>query len=256
MVKNWLQSLFLHLALILVAFMALAYVFFYWWLPSTTKHGEVIPVPELKGLSYQEAEAMLKASKLRIKLFDSTYQSNFAPQSIVNQFPKTGEKVKSERTIYVTINTVAVPSVKMPKLVGSSQKAAEMTLKSYGLQVGNISYTYSPNQGEVLRQTVNGIDIAPGASVKKNTAVDLLVSLGKSNATVAIPNVVGISLSEAKTLINTWGLEIGSIVYEEGSSHTDGIIIRQKPQNPKSDSTLKIRVGEEIDLWVAGKKPQ
>ena len=82
--------------------------------------------------------------------------------------------------------TVAVASVIVPNVEGVTLAAAQAALTAAQLKPGNVLYLYDETvpAGLVLSQQPLG-----GASVAKNTAVDLIVSQGP--APVSVPSVVG-----------------------------------------------------------------
>ena len=48
------------------------------------------------------------------------------------------------------------------------------------------------------------------------------------------------------------GLQIGNIIYVQGSEEQDGTVLKQRPF---AEVGAMIRVGEFVDLWVAGEEP-
>lgn len=239
----------------IVIFLFLGYLFFYIYLPSVTHHDEGITVPDLKGQTLDKSKDFLETLSLEYKIFDSTYVPGLSVSSVVNQFPKAGEKVKSNRTVYLTISTVNPPKINMPNLVGNSFKAAELSLKSYGLVLGEVKYKPSSSQGAVLAQYINqNQNISAGTPLNKGSIIHLLVSSGIGTEDVTLPNVTGYTLTDAKNMIYNSGLEVGSVVYDENSGYSDGQIFKQKPSNSQNDTTIKVKAGEVIDLWVAGTK--
>lgn len=249
------RDFFIHFSLIILIFLFLGYLFFYIYLPSVTHHDESISVPDLKGQTLEKSIEFLETVSLQYKVYDSTYSPGIAVASVINQFPKAGEKVKSNRTIYLTISTINPPEIKMPSLVGNSFKSAEMTLKSYGLKLGEVKYKASSSLGAVLGQfNSENQNILPGTALKKGTEINLLVSSGLGNEDIILPNITGYTLEEAKKIIQNNGLEVGSVVFDENSGQSDGQVFKQKPSNNQNDSTVKVKSGEIIDLWVAGTK--
>lgn len=249
------RDFLVHFSIIITIFLFLGYLFFYIYLPSVTHHDEAIAVPDMKGQTLEKSIEFLETVSLQYKIYDSTYMPGIVSSSVINQFPKAGEKVKSNRTIYLTISTVNPPEIKMPNLVGNSFKAAEMTLKSYGLVLGDVKYKANASQGAVLAQYIdNNQNIVEGSTLKKGTVVHLLVSSGLGTDDIILPNITGYTLADAKKMIQNLGLEIGSVVYDENSGFSDGQVYRQKPTNNDNDSTIKVKSGEIIDLWVAGTK--
>ncbi|MDX2189931.1 MAG: PASTA domain-containing protein [Bacteroidota bacterium] len=252
--KPTITHLFVHLGIIITLSFVILYIFFYMYLPSITHHGESIEVPDLRKKSFSEAKAILLRKKLRVVIYDSTYSSFDEPLSVINQFPKQGERVKSNRTIYLTIRSKNPPLVRMPKLITNSLKSAEITLKSYGLVLGNIKYIPSVNENAVLEQWSGRSRIEPGAFVPKGSVIHLVVGNGVSSESIIVPDLSGLTLDDAENILKAEGLEKGSVVYDENSSAPEGTIIKQKPIYIEGDTTNTIKIGEIIDLWVAGKK--
>ena len=108
-------------------------------------------------------------------------------------------------------------------------------------------------QNAVLKQSVGGKEIAPGAPIAKGTRVDLEVGDGLGNQEFPVPNLVNMPADEAMTLLAGQGLTVGEKFYqpaEEGQ--TEGTIVKQRPA-PGPGTT--IRMGQLVDLWIAGKEP-
>ena len=61
-----------------------------------TRHGESISVPQLKGLSVENAVASLESLGLRYQV-DSVYQMDKEPGLVVEQDPDPNTSVKSNR---------------------------------------------------------------------------------------------------------------------------------------------------------------
>jgi beta-lactam-binding protein with PASTA domain len=246
------KDLLIHIGIICTVFFLLAYGFFYLYLPSVTHHGESIEVPDLSKKSIAEIEILINEKNLRYKVYDSTYTPNFKPLTVINQYPKAGEKVKSNRTIYIALSSMNPPGVKMPKLIGNSLKAAEMNLKSRGLILGNVRFVPNANVGAVIDQLISGKRIEAEFSISKGTVIDLIVGSGLGNLLVQIPCLEDLDLIEAKKLLSAQGLEVGVVSYDENSGKPKGMVTRQKPECTPGDTTNKVKNGEIIDLWIAG----
>ncbi len=145
------------------------------------------------------------------------------------------------------------PVIKMPKLVEGSMKNAQMILRSYDLIVGEIKLVPDVRQNAVLKQLVGGKEIAPGAPIAKGTRVDLEVGDGLGNQEFPVPNVVNMPADEATTLLVGQGLQVGEIFYQEPEEgELEGTVVKQRPIAAPGAS---IRMGQLVDLWVAGKEP-
>ena len=101
-----------------------------------THHGEAITVPHLKFKSYQEAEAQLKRLGLELQVVDTGYIKTLPADCILEQTPKGGERVKSGRIIYITINSSKSPTITLPDVIdNSSLREAMAKLQSMGFKL-------------------------------------------------------------------------------------------------------------------------
>ena len=73
----------------------------------------------------------LKISGFNGVVFDTVYTSNIEPQTIIDQYPPSGQKVKKGRTIRLKI---ARPEkmIDVPSLVGQSKRSAEIKWQQTG----------------------------------------------------------------------------------------------------------------------------
>lgn len=101
-----------------------------------THHGEAIPVPDLKGQSYEKAYRLLEAKGLKIVVNDSGYNKQLPANSILAQTPAFGQKVKQGHIIYVTVNSPHSPTFTIPDIVdNSSLREAEARLTAIGFRL-------------------------------------------------------------------------------------------------------------------------
>lgn len=122
-----------HLWLNLLAMLVVVVLLFLglkWWLNVYTHHGEGIEVPDLVGADYRKAVDLVEAEGLAIEVSDSTYIKEMPAGSIVVQSPAKGMLVKEGRTIYVTINSLTIPRVRIPDLIDNcSYREAQARLQ-------------------------------------------------------------------------------------------------------------------------------
>jgi beta-lactam-binding protein with PASTA domain len=242
-----------HLLVIAAIGAALIFGFFFVYLPMTTNHGETIVVPKVTGMQQDALEDYLDERNLRFFVDDSSYNPSIRPGTVLTQDPAPGERVKEDRKIYVSVSMKNPPVIKMPKLVDGSVKNAQMILKSYDLVVGEIKLVPDLAQNAVLKQLVGGKEIAPGAPIAKGTRVDLVVGDGQGNQEFAVPNLVNMPQDEAATLLVGQGLQVGEIFYQDAEEgQLEGTVVKQRPVAAPGAT---IRMGQLVDLWVAGKAP-
>jgi beta-lactam-binding protein with PASTA domain len=223
------------------------------WLDSYTQHGETITVPDLKGMNMEQVERQLKSKNLQYAVFDSLYEKDSKPNSVLDQNPKPDAKVKENRTIYITVNAFNPPQFKMPKLVDKSLRQAQIELESYGLVVGQLTYIPDMAQNAVLKQLVDGKEIKPGDLIAKGTTVDLVLGDGLGNSQVEVPFLLNLSLNEAKFVLTASSLNIGAVVFTGSISDTSkAVVVRQIPG---AVGERMLNMGESIDLFLAAQFP-
>lgn len=101
-----------------------------------THHGESITVPNFKHKSYEETQRTLQHLGLQVVVTDTGYIKTLPANCILEQSPKAGEKVKSGRIIYLTINAGHSPMITLPDVIdNSSLREAMAKLTSLGFKL-------------------------------------------------------------------------------------------------------------------------
>ena len=179
--RNYLTSkvFFRQIILAICIVIALAFVFFN-MLSYFTKHGQEITVPDLSKMNVEKAEQTLTLLNLDYVLLDTLdYSKDFPAFSIVEQEPKKGAKVKANRKIYLKLNSEGYAFVALPDLIEKTFLQAEPTLKSIGLEVGNVTYKPYLGKDMVLEMKYKGATVKPGTKIMKTSKIDLVLGDGK-----------------------------------------------------------------------------
>lgn len=171
-------------------------------LNSYTRHGESLTLPNLKGLKIEDAEEILHQKKLRYLITDTVFMDNMPKLAVVEQNPAPNSKVKEGRIIYLSINSDARATVLMPNLINSSLPYAQTVLNTLGLSLGNVTYRPDIAQNAVLDMMWRGQSLQPNVKIPKGAVIDLVVGDGSGGALVALPNLSGLSLNDAKMFCN------------------------------------------------------
>lgn len=101
-----------------------------------THHGEEIEIPDLNHMNCDQARELLEDMGLCIEVNDSGYNKSIPANVVLAQLPAAGMKVKSGRTVYVTVNSLQSPRVAIPDLIdNSSYREAEARLKAMGFKM-------------------------------------------------------------------------------------------------------------------------
>ena len=202
-----------------------------------------IAVPDVKGKTLVEAEAILKDNNLDFTLKEE-FDAKVPPGTVIKQSPGAGSHVKAGRKIQLTVSKGAEPGV-VPDLKGKNLAEATEMLHAAKLAVGKVTVQYKEGaaQGAVLSQ-----DIEAGKKVAAGTKVDLVVNISKGQSVV--PDLKGLTLSDARERLSSMGLMVGSVTTKEDSA-PKGTVIGAEPEFGKVLSE-----GSVVTLIVSGGKKE
>ena len=177
---NFLKSktFLIQLGLAAVAVLVLVFVALQ-WLKGTTNHGEFVEVPDFSKMSVMEMRKAVEEAGLRYQVLDS---SDFNPEyprfSILDQNPPAGNKVKTNRKIYFTVNPSGYKKVSVPDIVQVTQRNAASMLRAVGLEVERATYIDELGKDMVYNMKYKGKYIKPGDKLPKTSKVELICGNG------------------------------------------------------------------------------
>ncbi|NME67407.1 PASTA domain-containing protein [Flammeovirga aprica] len=255
------SALFINVVLMIVATVLLAIMFFYLYLPAATKHGQTVTVPDIDSLSIDDATKRLESAGLRYEVFDSApvnYNPDLPYLTVLSQTPLSGEKVKDNRKIYLTVNPSKPAAIKLPDLIDGSLKNAVVRIKNLGLKIGSIDRKPDQFVNNVLEVKYKGKSISKdvlksGFKVLKGDTIDLVVGDGMGNPLTKVPNLIGMTEGDAEFTLYGLGLGVGSVKYVQYDT-IPGVVVRQSPHAKPNEETgrhPKIRLGRTVNLWVS-----
>ncbi|MHA7146582.1 Stk1 family PASTA domain-containing Ser/Thr kinase [Arthrobacter sp. TmT3-37] len=152
---------------------------------------------------------------------------------------------------YVFLTNVAgdppaqeVATVVVPDLAGMTEADATDVIVDAGLVPStDEEYNASVEAGKVI-----GSDPSPGASVERESRVNMTVSLGPAN--VVLPDsLAGLTESSARDQLEVLGLRGGRITEEPSAEVPEGRVITTNPQAGQS-----VPVGSSVDLVLSNGK--
>jgi beta-lactam-binding protein with PASTA domain len=198
--------------------------------------GKEVSVPALSGKSEAEAAEILAANNLVLRVFGKRY-SQVPAGRIVEQIPPAGSRLKSSRSVKVLVSAGS-QIYAVPNLVGSSLRAAKLTLDQRNYALGYTSMVRTAS-GDPL--TVQQQDPQPGTQGTE-PAVNVLVSSGRIEDSFVMPDVVGKRLEQVARSIRAEGFQLGKVTYRRAQGVDAGVVIQQQPQAGhrmlKSDSIV------------------
>jgi beta-lactam-binding protein with PASTA domain len=240
--NNLIAAIATVIGILLIAFFSLRYY---------TKHGEGLNVPEVKGLSLAQAVSKLEDLGLRYEI-DSVYVMDKPPGIVTDQDPDANTFVKGNRTIYLTINTAQAPNVKFPDIESKSLREAQAILESYRLKLGDTTYSPDVAKDVVLEAYFGGQQIRPGEVLPTGSMITLVLGDGLGEEDVELPNLVGLTLNEAKLSLRGSTLTLGQVTYEgEITDSANAVVVTQFPL--VADSVSKVKRGFPVNITLSNK---
>lgn len=174
------RAFFWNLLLILLVTTALLYGSFY-GLSWHTRQGKFIEVPDLSSKTIDEVEILLNEHNLAYEVIDSArFNPDYLPFSVIEQFPTTGDLVKKDRKIYLTLNPANFNAVRIPNIIQITRRSAESSLRAVGFEIGEITYLNNIGKNMVLQLRYNNAPVAPGEKLPKTSRIDLVLGNGNS----------------------------------------------------------------------------
>lgn len=134
-------------------------------------------------------------------------------------------------------------TVKIPNVIGMTEEEAAAELEKEGLEytLGTPVLSDEYEEGEVVSTNPD-----VGREVKEGYTVELILSRGSNTETVSVPNVVGRSLSDARSRLQDYDLTVGEITYDDDSEEAEGTVLSQDPE-----SGMEVDTGSSVNLVVS-----
>jgi serine/threonine-protein kinase len=202
--------------------------------------GRVVTMPNVVGKPLAEAQAVLEAGGLQLRVADRLYNS-LPLNAVVRQSPAPGEQVKLSQTAHVVLS-LGPQTVNVPDVEGRSLRGARITLLESGLELGEVSTAHLPaTQPDLVL-----LQDPPKGTAAESPRVDVLVTAGERPVYYVMPSLGGQAQADAERLLGTAGLRVGKVTYVAQSGLRRGTVIGQTPAHG-----ARMAVDTAVELSVA-----
>lgn len=206
---------------------------------------EIVPndeiVPDVIGLSYDEAAQKLTASGFSATAGERRFHVSAPAQTVLEQSPPAGSRELRGTRVALAVSG-GQQRAPVPVVTGMSREEATQTLRGAGFDVGSIVQQPS----NLPRGQVTASDPAANARVLVPSTVNLVISSGPSAVTV--PDVVGRSYPAARSQLEELGLRIGNVTIDNLSLEPANTVLSQAPE-----AGQLVPTGVRISLTVSGR---
>jgi serine/threonine-protein kinase len=192
-------------------------------MPSFTRQGAEVTVPELAGLSELQAERALAGEELRLSKASEQWSPDVPRGFVMAQDPPAGSTVKRGRRVTVIVS-LGAQGTSVPLVTGETMRQAQAVIEGAGLRLGRVSRAWS---GDVGRDLVLASDPPGETLVDQETVVNLLVSLGLPPRSYVLPDLRGQDAAAVARSLREEGF--GVTLREGGPRAPDGAVSDQDP---------------------------
>jgi beta-lactam-binding protein with PASTA domain len=236
------------------------------------KKPEKIRVPDVSGKTTAAARAAIEGARLKVGTV-TPMPGQGEPGKVVGQTPAAGAQVEPGTRVNLEVGAEKViVKVKVPDLAGATIDEAKAKLRAVGLVFGRLKsvpgqgqpgkvFAQSPAAGqEVNKGTAVSVEVfagkagtvlnqtpPAGRNVREGSAVDLVVAREPAGELAEVPNLEGLSLSEAGKKLAALGLKVA----DEIRSKVDDVVAPGKVLAQDPAAGKKVERGTAIILTIS-----
>jgi beta-lactam-binding protein with PASTA domain/tRNA A-37 threonylcarbamoyl transferase component Bud32 len=196
-----------------------------------------VPVPSIVGYTNADAQRELANSKLRARVFERF--GGEPKDQVVSIAPAPGTQLREGSSVTLTVSKGPQPA-HVPNVVSMNVDDARAALKKLGLTLNVVDKQVSDT---IPQDTIMSQAQAPNSQADRGTAVDVMVSLGPTSA--SIPDVGGKVPADALSLLRGAGF-VPQITYNVDPTNAGGTVTAQQPapgSSAKRGSKVAIFIG-------------
>ncbi len=233
--KRFSPYIFLALAVLLM------YLTFEWAIGAVVHNRQTVMVPDLTGKGVPETLSLLSSMHLGLSKEGEQFDKLRPAGTVVRQIPAAGMMVREGRIVRIILSQGG-ETLFVPDVLGQPLRNAQTVLQNSGLSIGEVEHRPSLRYE---KDQIIATDPVSGATVNKNTLVNLIVSDGPPGSDVLLaPDFVGRSFPVAKSWASSH--DVNLLTREEADMNKrQGEILMQAPT---ADSP--IRAGDTMAVVV------
>lgn len=209
------------------------------------------------GKNVDQAVSLLEKQGFDVVITDSLYNDSLPLNTVIKQIPDPDATVKVNRTVFLNVNPVTLPMIDMPKLEGLSYRFALAKLAKSNLKLGDTTMRPDFMKGSVLEQDFNGSKILAGTKIRWGSSINLVVGGGLEAQPIRVPDLTGLTVSEAQATLKDQGILLASILTSGSVTDTaNAFVYKQNPPVTDIDnSPVFIKPGQTMDIWIQVDRP-
>jgi len=204
--------------------------------------GEVVTVPDLVGLTEDQARSEVGARQLLLSVAQNAPNDEQPQGHIFKQDPEAGQRTRprSKVTVFISLGPA---SYTVPKLVGEHLNNVPAILARARLRLGQVTKVY--REGEPAGRVINQRPPA-GTVLADTTMVEVTVADSSNLPTMIMPDLAGRPLSGAERELAQNNLHLSKVTYVGTDAQPVGTVISQSVA-----ANAEVALGTKVELEVA-----
>ena len=235
----------IKIAAFCVIFIGVAGITSYFTLSFIIKSEDTVIVPDFVGKDVVYVLESLTELGLNTKVKGSEYNADVPKNYIIFQEPKAGSEIKKGRDVKI-IFSKGPQMIPMPNLAGLSLQQARLIFEEQDLCRGSLSTVFDIGTD---KDTVIAQSPPSGATVRRGSCVDLLVSEGPRPTAYKMPNLSGLQLEDALLTIERYHLPHGEIKTQIEKGKSKNSVLEQEPP-----AGYRVIEGDAVNLVINRRK--
>ncbi|MDE3173261.1 MAG: PASTA domain-containing protein [Gemmatimonadota bacterium] len=199
-------------------------------------------VPNVIGLSFDAAATRLQQDGFKAQRGEMRFQQSVPKMSVIGMTPVQGTRQPMGTAVVLDLSAGPQMGV-VPNVVGMQRSQADSALAAAGFTSNPDTVTQASDQpvGTVIASQPAG-----GAGAAVPSVVQLVLSAGP--ATIAVPDLTGRTIVEARVLLEQLGLALGDVtILNSGGAGDQASVVQQNP----AAGTL-VPLGARVTVSVSG----
>lgn len=207
-------------------------------MPLVVRQGKEVEVPSVLLMDEVEADTLLSSRHLGLLVVATRDDPKVPHGRIMDQVPDPGMRVKKGRTVRVLVSS-GLRGKHVPEIRGQPVSHARILLTREGIRMGKVTYVRSD---EFPDHRVLAAHPAPGAPVRDNQTVNLLVSMGSPEHAYLMPDLRERLASKERRALEKAGLNVEVRPWPGEPRGTDFIVEQTPPPGHR------VAEGETVEL--------
>ena len=200
-------------------------------------------VPRVLGLTVVEAQAEIQTSKLQVTDGGAEPHPSAAQGVIIWQDPPPGV-IAPEGTKVTLVASAGPPRIPVPDVSNLEASLAQLLVSAAGLTVSQVESVQAAQPTGLAMMT------RPPAGTALTPSAGLTLVVSRGAPTIPIPDLLGMASADARTRLETEGLQLGTVTRRRTGEAAPGTVVGQRP----AAGTLAAP-GTVVDVVVA-RSPQ